>query len=117
MKSRHFLSQSSSLNATRLEHTTTTQGHFKDQCRVQTISDVCQFTMRVFYEYSILSFYVYTRYRQLQLTADSRQSELQKEISVKQFELERLQMILDETANNLNQAKLEAEKYQSKSEV
>ena len=78
---------------------------------------MCQFTMRVFYEYSILSFYVYTRYRQLQLTADSRQSELQKEISVKQFELERLQMILDETANNLNQAKLEAEKYQSKSEV
>lgn len=64
-----------------------------------------------------MSFYVYTRYRQLQLTADSRQSELQKEISVKQFELERLQMILDETANNLNQAKLEAEKYQSKSEV
>lgn len=79
---------------------------------------MCQFTiMRVFYDYSILSFYVYTRYRQLQLTADSRQSELQKEISVKQFELERLQMILDETANNLNQAKLEAEKYQSKSEV
>lgn len=73
--------------------------------------------MRVFYDYSILSFYVYTRYRQLQLTADSRQSESQKEISVKQFELERLQMILDETANNLNQAKLEAEKYQSKSEV
>ena len=73
--------------------------------------------MRVFYDYSILSFYVYTRYRQLQLTADSRQSELQKEISVKQFELERLQMILDETANNLNQAKLEAEKYQRKSEV
>ena len=73
--------------------------------------------MRVFFDYSILSFYVYTRYRQLQLTADSRQSELQKEISVKQFELERLQMILDETANNLNQAKLEAEKYQSKSEV
>lgn len=73
--------------------------------------------MRVFYDYSILSFYVYTRYRQLQLTADSRQFELQKEISVKQFELERLQMILDETANNLNQAKLEAEKYQSKSEV
>nr|XP_058960451.1 progesterone-induced-blocking factor 1-like [Pocillopora verrucosa] len=58
-----------------------------------------------------------SEYRQLQLTADSRQSELQKEISVKQFELERLQMILDETANNLNQAKLEAEKYQSKSEV
>ena len=73
--------------------------------------------MRVFFDYSILSFYVYTRYRQLQLTADSRQSELQKEISVKQFELERLQMILDETANNFNQAKLEAEKYQSKSEV
>jgi len=42
---------------------------------------------------------------------------LQKEISVKQFELERLQMILDETTNNLRQAKLEAEKYQSKSEV
>lgn len=61
--------------------------------------------------------YCLLRYRQLQLTADSRQSELQKEISVKQFELERLQMILDETANNLNQAKLEAEKYQSKSEV
>ena len=73
--------------------------------------------MRVFYDYSILSFYVYTRYRQLQLTADSRQSELQKEISIKQFEMERLQMILDETANNLNQVKLEAEKYQSKSEV
>lgn len=58
-----------------------------------------------------------SEYRQLQLTADSRQSELQKEISVKQFELERLQMILDETASNLRQAKLEAEKYQSKSEV
>lgn len=53
----------------------------------------------------------------MQLTADSRQSDLQKEISVKQFELERLQMILDETSNNLRQAKLEAEKYQSKSEV
>lgn len=62
-------------------------------------------------------FYVFLRYRQLQLTADSRQSDLQKEISVKQFELERLQMILDETTNNLHQAKLEAEKYQSKSEV
>lgn len=58
-----------------------------------------------------------SEYRQLQLTADSRQSELQKEISVKQFELERLQLILDETASNLRQAKLEAEKYQSKSEV
>ena len=57
------------------------------------------------------------RFRQLQLTADSRQSDLQKEINVKQFELERMQMILDETANNLRQAKLEAEKYQSKSEV
>ena len=53
----------------------------------------------------------------MQLTADSRQSDMQKEISVKQFELERLQMILDETSNNLCQAKLEAEKYQSKSEV
>lgn len=58
-----------------------------------------------------------SEYRQLQLTADSRQSDLQKEISVKQFELERLQMILDETSNNLRQAKLEAEKYQSKSEI
>lgn len=57
------------------------------------------------------------RFRQLKLTADSRQSDLQKEISVKQFELERMQMFLDETANNLRQAKLEAEKYQSKSEV
>lgn len=53
----------------------------------------------------------------MKLTADSRQSDLQKEISVKQFELERMQMFLDETANNLRQAKLEAEKYQRKSEV
>ena len=57
------------------------------------------------------------RFRQLQLTSDSRQSDLQKEINVKQFELERTQMILDETANNLKQVKLEAEKYQSKCEV
>lgn len=57
------------------------------------------------------------RFRQLQLTCDSRQSDLQKEINVKQFELERTQMILDETANNLKQAKMEAEKFQSKSEV
>lgn len=56
-------------------------------------------------------------FRQLQLTSDSRQSDLQKEINVKQFELERTQMILDETANNLKQVKLEAEKYQSKCEV
>ncbi|KAK2551100.1 Progesterone-induced-blocking factor 1 [Acropora cervicornis] len=56
-------------------------------------------------------------FRQLQLTSDSRQSDLQKEINVKQFELERTQMILGETANNLKQAKLEAEKFQSKSEV
>ena len=57
------------------------------------------------------------RFRQLQLSADSRQSDLQKEINVKQFELEKMQMILDETTSNLRQAKLEAEKYQSKSEV
>ena len=57
------------------------------------------------------------RIRQLQLTSDSRHSDLQKEINVKQFELERTQMILDETANNLKQAKLEAEKFQNKSEV
>ena len=57
------------------------------------------------------------RFRQLQLTSDSRQSDLQKEINVKQFELERTQMILGETVNNLKQAKLEAEKFQSKSEV
>lgn len=57
------------------------------------------------------------RFRQLQLSVDSRQSDLQKEINVKQFELEKMQMILDETTSNLRQAKLEAEKYQSKSEV
>ena len=57
------------------------------------------------------------RFRQLQLSADSRQSDLQKEINVKQFELEKMQMIHDETTSNLRQAKLEAEKYQSKSEV
>ncbi|KAL9973441.1 hypothetical protein ACROYT_G019903 [Oculina patagonica] len=58
-----------------------------------------------------------SEYRQIKLTADSRQTDLQKEISVKQFELERQQMILDETGNNLRQAKLEVEKYQSKSEI
>lgn len=58
-----------------------------------------------------------SEFRQLQLSADSRQSDLQKEINVKQFELEKMQMILDETTSNLCQAKLEAEKYQSKSEV
>ena len=65
----------------------------------------------------IKSLLLLLRFQQLQLTSDSRHSELQKEINVKQFELERTQMILDETANNLKQAKLEAEKFQSKSEV
>lgn len=65
----------------------------------------------------IKSLLLLLRFRQLQLTSDSRHSDLQKEINVKQFELERTQMILDETANNLKQAKLEAEKFQSKSEV
>ena len=86
------------------------------------MGDVIAIWQHEFYYYILINFiivffYVYERYRQLQLTADSRQSDLQKEISVKQFELERLQMILDETATNLRQAKLEAEKYQSKSEV
>ena len=66
---------------------------------------------------ALKNIFLFLRFRRLQLTADSRQSDLQKEINVKQFELERMQMILDETANNLRQAKLEAEKYQSKSEV
>ncbi|XP_031552419.1 progesterone-induced-blocking factor 1-like [Actinia tenebrosa] len=56
-------------------------------------------------------------FRQLQVSADSKQSELQNDLKLKQFEVDRLQIVLDETSKNLNQTKLDYEKCNKKNEV
>ena len=57
------------------------------------------------------------RYRQLQTACDSRITELQSELKLKQFELDRLQVLYDETTLSLKQANVENSKYQNKFEV
>ncbi|XP_032219897.2 progesterone-induced-blocking factor 1 isoform X1 [Nematostella vectensis] len=56
-------------------------------------------------------------FSQLQVTSDGRQSELLNELKLKQFEVDRLQLLLDDTAKNLKQAQLDYEKAATKNEV
>ncbi|KAK3100601.1 hypothetical protein FSP39_022354 [Pinctada imbricata] len=56
-------------------------------------------------------------FRQMQMNGDNRATEIQNEFKLKSFELERSQMVLDETNRNLREAKLEIDKLQKKVEV
>nr|KAF6428265.1 progesterone immunomodulatory binding factor 1 [Rousettus aegyptiacus] len=57
------------------------------------------------------------RYRELQLSTESKISEFLHQSKLKSFESERVQLIQEETARNLTQCQLECEKYQKKLEV
>lgn len=57
------------------------------------------------------------RYRELQLSTESKVSEFLHQSKLKSFESERIQLIQEETARNLTQCQLECEKYQKKLEV
>uniref|UniRef100_A0A8C6HCC2 Progesterone immunomodulatory binding factor 1 n=1 Tax=Mus spicilegus TaxID=10103 RepID=A0A8C6HCC2_MUSSI len=57
------------------------------------------------------------RYRELQLSTDSKVSEFLHQSKLKSFESERVQLLQEETARNLTQCQLECEKYQKKLEV
>ena len=56
-------------------------------------------------------------YRQLQVENDSRVSELTSEVKLKGFELERLQLVQEETRRNLGHCELEKGKLGKKVEV
>ena len=56
-------------------------------------------------------------YRQLQVENDSRVSELTSEVKLKRFELERLQLVQEETRRNLNHCEVEKAKQGKKIEV
>ena len=62
-------------------------------------------------------FSIYTRYRELQAAYDSKVTELQSELKLKQFELDRSQMLYEETSQSLKQANVDTTKYQHKLEV
>ncbi|XP_066516109.1 progesterone-induced-blocking factor 1 isoform X2 [Hoplias malabaricus] len=55
--------------------------------------------------------------RQLQMTSDSRVSDLHNQIKLKAFEVERAHMVQEETAKNLSLCQIECEKHQKKLEV
>ncbi|XP_064165918.1 progesterone-induced-blocking factor 1 isoform X1 [Anguilla rostrata] len=57
------------------------------------------------------------QFRQLQLGTDSRVAELLNQVKLKSFEVERAQMVLEETSKNLSQCQTECEKQQRKLEV
>lgn len=57
------------------------------------------------------------RYRELQLSAESKVSEFLHQSKLKAFESERMQLLQEETSRNLTQCQLECEKYQKKLEV
>ncbi|XP_021553570.1 progesterone-induced-blocking factor 1 [Neomonachus schauinslandi] len=57
------------------------------------------------------------RYRELQLSTESKVTEYLHQSKLKSFESERVQLIQEETARNLTQCQLECEKYQKKLEV
>ncbi|XP_032133246.1 progesterone-induced-blocking factor 1 isoform X3 [Sapajus apella] len=57
------------------------------------------------------------RYRELQLSTESKVTEFLHQIKLKSFESERVQLLQEETARNLTQCQLECEKYQKKLEV
>ncbi|XP_053419815.1 progesterone-induced-blocking factor 1 isoform X3 [Nycticebus coucang] len=57
------------------------------------------------------------RYRDLQLSSESKVAEFLHQSKLKSFESERVQILQEETARNLTQCQLECEKYQKKLEV
>ncbi|XP_006864380.1 PREDICTED: progesterone-induced-blocking factor 1 [Chrysochloris asiatica] len=57
------------------------------------------------------------RYRELQLSEESKVTEFLHQSKLKAFECERVQLLQEETARNLTQCQLECEKYQKKLEV
>lgn len=57
------------------------------------------------------------RYRELQLSTESKVTEFLHQSKLKSFESERIQLLQEETARNLTQCQLECEKYQKKLEV
>nr|XP_020848101.1 progesterone-induced-blocking factor 1 isoform X2 [Phascolarctos cinereus] len=57
------------------------------------------------------------RYRQLQLSSESKVAEFLHQSKLKSFESERAQLLQEETARNLTQCQLECDKYQKKLEV
>ncbi|NP_001003575.1 progesterone-induced-blocking factor 1 [Danio rerio] len=57
------------------------------------------------------------QFRQLQLGSDSRVAELLNQVKLKKFELERSQMVQEETTRNLSLCQIECEKHQKKLEV
>lgn len=65
----------------------------------------------------VMNIFVYFRFRQVQMHGDSKTAGLQNEMKLKSFELERLQMVHEDTLRNLSQAKLDIEKLEKKSEV
>uniref|UniRef100_A0A8C9WNK4 Progesterone immunomodulatory binding factor 1 n=1 Tax=Scleropages formosus TaxID=113540 RepID=A0A8C9WNK4_SCLFO len=61
--------------------------------------------------------HILEQFRQLQLGTDSRVAELLNQVKLKSFEVERAQMVQEETARNLSQCQIECEKQQKKLEV
>nr|XP_004651078.2 progesterone-induced-blocking factor 1 [Jaculus jaculus]XP_045001453.1 progesterone-induced-blocking factor 1 [Jaculus jaculus]XP_045001454.1 progesterone-induced-blocking factor 1 [Jaculus jaculus] len=57
------------------------------------------------------------RYRELQVSTESRAAEFLHQSKLKSFERERLQLVQEETSRTLTQCQLECEKYQKKLEV
>ncbi|XP_048657202.1 progesterone-induced-blocking factor 1 [Marmota marmota marmota] len=57
------------------------------------------------------------RYRELQLSTESKVTEFLHQAKLKSFESERVQLLQEETLRNLTQCQLECEKYQKKLEV
>ena len=57
------------------------------------------------------------RLRSLQLSGDGRVSELANDLKLKAFELERCQLVLEETVKNHKETQLEVEKLSKKAEV
>ncbi|KAF7468776.1 Hypothetical predicted protein [Marmota monax] len=57
------------------------------------------------------------RYRELQLSTESKVTEFLHQAKLKSFESERVQLVQEETLRNLTQCQLECEKYQKKLEV
>lgn len=57
------------------------------------------------------------RCRELQAVSDSKATELQSNLKLKQFELDRMQILYEETSQSLKQSNVDTAKYQHKLEV
>ncbi|XP_074649605.1 progesterone-induced-blocking factor 1-like [Tubulanus polymorphus] len=56
-------------------------------------------------------------FRQLQISGDNKLSEVQNDLKIKSFELERTQMVYEETVKHLKECQIENEKLQKKTEA